>query len=212
MQVPRRPIRRGGGAHATGGDIPCPDVRFLMCSFVDEEGDDLQRARIDRHLRQCPSCREFEVFVRGSGRVLRDRSSVYEGAVVPAGVSAATLAREVRRSSVCRPRDRRPTWRSSMVLAAAAAALSLGVLIGGLGVWTLSQGDPSEVVGREGRRALPRVVAVRTLDPGSVAAGESILTAWIPPRNIENTFDEKPMYWATPMSHFARHHYRPEQL
>lgn len=99
-----------------------------------------------------------------------------------------------------------------MVFAAVAAALSLGVLIGGLGVWTLSQEDPSELVGREGSRALPRVVALRTLDPGSVAADESILTAWIPPRNVENTFDEKPMYWTTPMSHFARHHYRPEQL
>lgn len=137
---------------------------------------------------------------------------MYERAAAPAALSAATLAREVRRSSACRPQDHRPSWRFSAVFAAAAAALSLGVLIGGLGVWTLNQEDPSEVVRREGSRALPRVVAVRTLDPGSVAAGESILTAWIPPRNIENTFDEKPMYWATPMSHFASHHYRPEQL
>lgn len=144
--------------------------------------------------------------------MLRDRSSACERAVAPPALSVAHLAREVRRSSVRRPRERRPSWRSSVVFAAVAAALSLGLLIGGLGVWTLNQEDPAEVVGREGRRALPRVVAERTLDPGSVAAGESILTAWIPPRNIENTFDEKPMYWATPMSHFARHHYRPEQL
>lgn len=208
----RRPIRGGVGARATGSDLPCPDVRLLLSALVDGEGNDLQRARIDRHTRQCPNCREFEAFVRGSGRVLRVRSTRYQGAAVPAALSAASLAREVRRSRAGRPRDRRPSRRSSVVLAAAAAALSLGVLIGGLGVWTLSQPDPSDVVGREGHRALPRVVAVRTLDPGSVPAAESILTAWIPPRSVENTFDEKPMYWATPMSHFARQHYRPEEL
>jgi anti-sigma factor RsiW len=185
-------------------------VRVLLSSLLDGEGDDLQRARVYRHLRHCPRCREFESFVRGSARVLRDRSRASEPAVAPSPLAVSALAREVRGSSV--PAERRASWRSGLVSAAVAAALSLGVLIGGVGVWTLRQGEPSEVVDGEGYSALPRVVAPRTLDPGASGEDESILTAWLPPRSLENTFDEKPMYWVTPLSEFARLHYSPEQL
>lgn len=100
-----------------------------------------------------------------------------------------------------------------MVATAVGAALSLGMVMGGLGVWTLSQdgvtveGVATEVPG------IPQVVAMRTLDPGeAVEEMVSLLTAWVPPRSLENTFDEKQMYWVTPMSHFERVHFRPEQL
>ncbi len=200
------------GVRGTSGDPPCLDVRPLLSSLVDGEGDDLQRARVYHHLRHCPRCREFESFVRVSGRVLRDRSCMSEQAATPSVLSASALAREVRGSSVSGSADSRPSWRSGLVSTAVAAALFLGVLIGGLGVWTLDQGMPSEVVESEGYSALPRVVAPRTLDPGAVGEDQSILTAWLPPRSLENTLDEKPMYWVTPMSEFARLHYSPEQL
>ena len=206
----RRLTDRGRGVRGTGGDTPCLDVRLLLSSLLDGEGDDLQRARVYRHLRHCPECRGFESFVRGSAQVLRDRSRASEQAVAPSPLAVSALACEVRGSGV--PAERRASWRSSLVSAAVAAALSLGVLIGGLGVWTLSQGEPSEVVQGEGSSALPRVVAPRTLDPDAAGEDESILTAWLPPRSHENTFDEKPMYWATPLSEFARLHYSPEQL
>jgi hypothetical protein len=94
-----------------------------------------------------------------------------------------------------------------------ATALSLGVVIGGLGVWTLTQEDPGRTVREGDPPGLPRIVAVRTLDPGEIA-GEavSVLTAWAPSRGVENTFDEKAMYWVTPMSHFERAHYLPEDM
>ena len=209
----RRRLTDGGReVRGTGGDPPCLDVRPLLSSLVDGEGDDLQRARVHRHLRHCPRCREFESFLRGSGRMLRERSSAFDRAVVPSTLSVPALACEARAAGGRRPAERRAPWRSSLVSVAVAAALSLGVLIGGVGVWTLSQGEPSEVAAGEGSSALPRVVAPRTLDPGATVEDQSILTAWLPPRSHENTFDEKPMYWATPMSEFARLHYSPEQL
>jgi len=203
----------GGGVRAAGSDLSCSDVRMMLSSFLDGEGDDLQRARIERHVRRCPRCREFELFVRRSSRTLRTQSSAGQVVEVPLEPSAAALALEVRRTLAFDAPQRRGARRSSLGTAAVAAALSLGILIGGLGVWTLSQGDTPEILAREGSHSLPRVVAARTLDPGAVAGADvSILTAWIPPRRIENTFDEKAMYWATPMSHFERLHYRPEQL
>ena len=100
-----------------------------------------------------------------------------------------------------------------MVGATLAAALSLGAVIGGMGVWTLTR-DAGEPQMRDGFSVtLPRVVAPRTLDPGAtVEEPLSILTAWAPPREVENTFDEKAMFWVTPMSDFERVHFRPEQL
>ncbi len=202
----------GRGVRGTSGELSCPDVRLLLSSLADGEGDDLQRARVYRHLRHCPRCHEFESFVRRSGRVLRDRSRMSEQAVTPSVLSVSALVREVRGSTVYGPADSRPSWHSGLVSVAVAAALSLGVLIGGLGMWTLNKGEPSQVVEREGYSALPRVVAPRTLDPGAGGENQSVRTAWLPPRSLENTLDEKPMYWVIPMSEFARLHYSPEQL
>lgn len=125
--------------------------------------------------------------------------------------TAARLAVAIRTSDAGRSRP--DSWRSVVVGATLAAALSLGAVVGGLGVWTLTQETGELEAAVTPSRALPQVTTLRTLDPGTVVEEPvSILTAWVPPRSVENTFDEKPMYWVTPMSHFERVHFLPEQL
>ena len=202
----QRHRERVGGA---GGDLCCSEVRPLVSALVDGEVDDLQRARIEKHIRGCARCREFELFLRRVSRVMKAGASA-EGASSPKTVPARTLAHEVRRT---RGEARRASWRSSAVGAAIAAALSLGMVIGGLGMWTLNQADAPEGESVQNQRSMPRVELVEKLDPGEVIQEiASILTAWVPPRRVENTFDEKAMYWTTPMSHFEQSHDRPERL
>lgn len=184
-----------------------------MSALLDGEADDLQRARVERHLRSCERCREFQ---RVSGRtraVVRRESAAAGPALRPeeCARTAARLAVAVRASGGSRRRS--DSWRSVVVGATVAAALSLGVLLGGVGVWTLTQDAAESRPPVAASVTLPRVVAPRTLDPGTIVEEPvSVLTAWVPPRSVENTFDEKRMFWVTPMSHFERVHFRPEQL
>lgn len=203
--------------------VSCFEARPLLSAFLDGETDDLQRARVERHLRTCERCREFLRF-SGRARSVVGTSAPKLGAGSPAtsddhARTAARLAVAVRTSG--RGRSSSDSWRSVVVGATLAAVLSLGAVVGGLGVWTLTQeadgGRPEPVPATAAAPAaalpLPHVTAARTLDPGTtVEESPSVLTAWVPPRTVENTFDEKAMFWVTPMSHFERVHFRPEQL
>ncbi|MHB0979316.1 MAG: zf-HC2 domain-containing protein [Thermoleophilia bacterium] len=203
--------RQRGGRGGAAGSLTCFEARPLLSALVDGEVDDLQRARVERHLRSCTRCRDFRRFSSRTQTLVRGPRAA--SGLVPAprehAHTAALLAIAVKASG--RRRQRSDSWRSVVVGATLAAALSLGAVIGGLGVWTLTR----EAAEPEGLAVLtlPRVVASRTLDPGVVVEEPvSILTAWAPPRRVENTFDEKAMFWVTPMSHFERVHLLPEQL
>lgn len=205
--------RRRARGHRGGRAISCFEARPLLSELLDGEADDLQRARVERHLRSCERCRDFQRLSGRTRALVRRESAARHVAVAPEEYArtAARLAVAVRASGAGR---RRPdSWRSVVVGATLAAALSLGAVLGGLSVWTLTQEAAETEQSAAVTVLLPRVVAPRTLDPGAVVeAPVSILTAWAPPRSVENTIDEKPMFWVTPMSHFERVHFRPEQL
>ncbi len=209
MKVTR--TRRGGGRGGAAGSLTCFEARPLLSALVDGEADDLQRARVERHLRSCTRCRDFRRFSSRTQTLVHEPRAASRPGPAPGEYArtAARLAVAVRAPG--RRRQRPDSWRSVVVGATLAAALSLGAVIGGLGVWTLTQeaAEPEVMM----VVTLPRVVAARTLDPGVVVEEPiSILTAWVPPRRVENTFDEKAMFWVTPMSYFERMHLLPEQL
>lgn len=209
MKVSR--TRRGADRGSAAGSLTCFEARPLLSALVDGEADDLQRARVERHLRSCTRCRDFRRFSLRTQALAREPQAVSSLTPAPGEYlrAAARLALEVKASG---GRRRRPdSWRSVVAGATLVAALSLGAGLGGLGVWTLTQeaAEPQAIAVVE----LVRVVAGRTLDPGVMVEGPvSVLTAWVPPRRVENTFDEKAMFWVTPMSHFERMHLLPEQL
>ncbi len=129
---------------------------------------------------------------------------------------AARLASHMRRDQVARDakvaRDARSTIRASApAVVAVIAALSLGVLIGGFGVWTIVQPSGSEMVQQV--PGSPRIIASRTLDPGTDVDGRvSILASWVPPRRGDDPYWEKRMMGLTPMSLWDELHYRPDNL
>ncbi len=195
------------------GAISCFEARPILSALVDGEADDLQRVRVERHLRSCVRCRDFHQFSGRTGALVRDSAAAarLEDVSEEHAHTAARLAAAVRVSGEGRRRS--DSWRSVVVGATLAAAPSLGAVVGGLGVWTLTQESPELEASSAASAALPRVTALRTLDLGTtIEEPLSILTAWAPPRPVENTLDEKAMFWVTPMSHFERVHFRPEQL
>lgn len=207
----RRRTRRARGP-ASAGAISCFEARPILSALLDGEADDLQQVRVERHLRSCARCRDFHHFSGRTGALVRGSSAAaLEDASEEHAHTAAWLATAVRASGEGRRRSN--SWRSVVVGATLTAALSLGAVIGGLGVWTLTQEAGGPEASSAASPSLPRVAALRTLDPGTtIEEPLSILTAWAPPRPVENTLDEKAMFWVTPMSHFERVHFRPEQL
>lgn len=101
--------------------------------------------------------------------------------------------------------------RSAFAAAALVAAMSLGIFIGGLGVWTLTQDTVADEAGYP--LGSPRIIASRTLDPGTdVQERVSILASWVPRRLADDPYWEKWMMGLTPMSLYDEVHYRPENL
>jgi len=89
--------------------------------------------------------------------------------------------------------------------------MSLGIFIGGLGVWTLTQDTVADEAGYP--LGSPRIIASRTLDPGTdVQERVSILASWVPRRLADDPYWEKWMMGLTPMSLYDEVHYRPENL
>jgi len=109
----------------------CEDYRELASAYADDRLEREDLLRLDRHLGECPGCRDFERGLHRSRELLRAAEAVSPLRRPPPGFAAAVVARIDRqpRAQVVafpaapagRPASRRP-W-IGMVAAAAAAAL-----------------------------------------------------------------------------------------
>lgn len=111
--------------------MDCEAVRDLLPLLARGGQTDLDRARVDAHLRTCAGCRaEAELLA------LLRRHAVK---------APPDLAARVLEAHAARPRARRPAARHFALAAAIAGALLLGGLLRGLGPWASATAPDADV-------------------------------------------------------------------
>jgi len=109
--------------------------RERLSALVDEELTPEERAGVEDHLRDCPSCRELLDGLRSVARA----AAIEEPPALPAGLEdrVSWQLRSARWETS--PRSAKPWWRSTVPLSVAATLAGFGILIG---VWRLERGEP----------------------------------------------------------------------
>jgi anti-sigma factor RsiW len=93
----------------------CRQMDALLPPYVDGQGGDVERARVDAHLARCAACRADVEAQRRVRRLLADRRDVLRGEAPPG------LAAELRRHAIAGEPARLGAWGRWTALAAAAA-------------------------------------------------------------------------------------------
>ena len=103
----------------------CTDLKTLLSALIDDEIDDRDRYRGERHLAACRACRELVSEAElNDAMIVLDATS--DGGDMPAGFVAAVLGRTVHAD---RRRNRR-RWTAALGWFAAAASFFLAISVG----------------------------------------------------------------------------------